>query len=47
MDELEFSNRQKRLVDNYIDNLKDYGIKPERLKSDTKYMKFIDELNRR
>ena len=28
LDELEFSNRQKRLVDNYIDNLKDYGIKP-------------------
>lgn len=44
MDELEFSNRQKRLVDNYIDNLKDYGIKPERLKSDTKYMKFIAEI---
>ena len=44
LDELEFSNRQKRLVDNYIDNLKDYGIKPERLKSDTKYMKFIDEI---
>ncbi|AXU28190.1 TPA: glucosaminidase domain-containing protein [Clostridioides difficile] len=44
LDELEFSNRQKRLVDNYIDNLKDYGIKPERLKSDTKYMKFINEI---
>ena len=44
LDELEFSNKQKRLVDNYIDELKDYGIKPERLKSDTQYMKFINEI---
>ncbi|MDB0439630.1 glycoside hydrolase family 73 protein [Clostridioides difficile] len=44
LDELKFNNKQKRLVNDYMDDLKDYGTKPERLKSNTQYMKFIDDI---
>lgn len=41
---LGFDDREKKLANRYLDDLKDFGIKPERLQSDSKYMKFIDEI---
>ncbi|WP_024621071.1 glycoside hydrolase family 73 protein [Metaclostridioides mangenotii] len=39
-----FDDREKKLANRYLDDLKDFGTKPERLQSDSKYMKFIDEI---
>lgn len=41
---LGFDDREKKLANRYLDDLKDFGTKPERLQSDSKYMKFIDEI---
>lgn len=41
---LGFDDREKKLANRYLDDLKYFGTKPERLQSDSKYMKFIDEI---
>jgi hypothetical protein len=41
---LGFDDREKKLANRYIDDLNNFGTKPERLKSDSKYMKFIDDI---
>ncbi|WP_315167202.1 glycoside hydrolase family 73 protein [Metaclostridioides mangenotii] len=41
---LGFDDREKKLANRYLDDLKDFGTKPERLQSDSKFMKFIDEI---
>ncbi|WP_027702253.1 glycoside hydrolase family 73 protein [Metaclostridioides mangenotii] len=41
---LGFDDREKKLANRYLDDLNDFGTKPERLKSDSKYMKFIDDI---
>lgn len=42
VEELDFSKSEKKRVHDYVEDLKDYGITPSKLKSDTKYMKFIN-----
>jgi len=41
---LGFDDREKKLANRYLDDLNEFGTKPERLKSDSKYMKFIDDI---
>ena len=41
---LGFDDREKKLANRYLDDLNEFGTKPERLKLDSKYMKFIDDI---
>lgn len=44
LEELDFNNKQKNLTYKYINQLKDFGLMPQRLKSDSHYMKFINSI---
>ncbi|RDY29352.1 glucosaminidase [Romboutsia weinsteinii] len=44
LDKLNLKKKEKNRVTNYIEDLKYFGLKPERLGADTKYTKFIDNL---
>lgn len=44
LSKLKFNKREIKRVNNYIDDLKYYGLKPSRLNPDGKYMEFIDSI---
>lgn len=44
LDKLDLKKKERNRVANYIEDLKYFGLKLERLGSDTKYTKFIDNL---
>jgi flagellum-specific peptidoglycan hydrolase FlgJ len=44
MEVLEFDEREKKLANRYLDDLKGFGTNPDRLHSDSKYMKFINDI---
>lgn len=44
LDKLHFNSRKKERVNNYVEQLKYFGLTPNRLQKDTKYTKFIDEI---
>lgn len=41
---MDFNEKEIKRAYNYLDDLKNYGLKPERLNPDGKYMKFIDSI---
>ena len=44
LEKLNFNSRRKKRVDDYINQLKYFGLTPKRLEKGTKYTKFIDEI---
>ncbi|CEN77578.1 glycoside hydrolase family 73 protein [Paraclostridium sordellii] len=44
LEELNFNNKQKNLTYEYINQLKDFGLMPQRLNSNSHYMKFINSI---
>lgn len=44
LNKLNFTDKEKERVDDYIDQLKYFGLTPYRLKEDSKYTKFIEEI---
>ena len=44
LNKLNFTDKEKERVNDYIDQLKYFGLTPYRLKEDSKYTKFIEEL---
>ena len=44
LNKLNFNDKQKERVNNYIEQLKYFGLTPYRLKEDSKYTKFIEEI---
>ncbi|GAA0235475.1 glycoside hydrolase family 73 protein [Metaclostridioides mangenotii] len=44
MEVLKFDKREKKLANRYLDDLKGFGTNPDRLHSDSKYMKFINDI---
>ena len=44
LNKLNFTDKEKERVNDYIDQLKYFGLTPYRLKEDSKYTKFIEEI---
>ena len=44
LNKLNFTDKEKERVNDYIDQLKYFGLTPYRLKEDSKYIKFIEEI---
>lgn len=44
MEILDFKDKEKRVAIGYLNDLDDFGLIPERLKKDTKYVKFIESI---
>lgn len=44
LNKLNFTDKEKQRVNDYIDQLKYFGLTPYRLKEDSKYTKFIEEI---
>lgn len=44
LESMDFNEKEIKRAYNYLDDLKNYGLKPERLNPDGKYMKFIDSI---
>ena len=44
LNKLNFTDKEKERVNDYIDQLKYFGLTPYRLKKDSKYTKFIEEI---
>lgn len=44
LNKLDFTDKEKERVNDYIDQLKYFGLTPYRLKEDSKYTKFIEEI---
>ena len=44
LNKLSFTDKEKERVNDYIDQLKYFGLTPYRLKEDSKYTKFIEEI---
>lgn len=44
LEKLDFNNNEKKRVSSYIENLKYFGLTPNRLVENTKYTKFIEEI---
>ena len=44
LNKLNFTDKEKERVNDYIDQLKYFGLTPYRLKDDSKYTKFIEEI---
>ena len=44
LNKLNFNDRKKQRVNDYIEQLKYFGLTPNRLKEDSKYTKFINEI---